>query len=89
VPDAWWLLASLDWRRAARYSFAFDRLGCLSVHQASLPAFLTWFETVVRLLFGRFEGMKNYGPVHRVFVGYQVMIESKMGKAGGWRILQA
>jgi hypothetical protein len=42
---------------------------------------LTWVEKVVRLLFGRFEGMKNYGPVHRVLLGYQVMIESKMGKA--------
>jgi hypothetical protein len=50
---------------------------------------LTWVETVVQLLFGRFEGMKDYGPVHRVLLGYQVMIESKMGKAGGWRILQA
>ena len=25
--------------------------------------------------------MKNYGLVHRVLLGYQVMIESKMGKA--------
>jgi len=50
---------------------------------------LTWVETVVQLLFGRFEGMKDYGPVHRVLLGYKVMIESKMGKAGGWRILPA
>ena len=28
-------------------------------------------------------------PVHRALLGYQVMIESKMGKAVGWRILQA
>tara|TARA_X000000950_G_scaffold37501_1_gene40082 strand:+ start:95 stop:235 length:141 start_codon:yes stop_codon:yes gene_type:complete len=32
--------------------------------------------------------MKNYGPVHRILLGYQVVIESKMGKAVGWRILQ-
>ena len=89
MPDAWWLLVSLDWRRAAKYSFAFDRSGCLTVHQASLPALLIWVETVVRWLFGRFEEMKNSGPVHRALLGYQVMIESKMGKAVGWRILQA
>ena len=41
------------------------------------------------IAFGRFEGMKNYGPVHRILLGYQVMIESKMGKAVGWSILQA